>query len=122
MCDIVNAFAEFLYNNYKFNSKANSAANITLFPEPDDLPNTLSEIDISIAINAAQHLCKLLLNVDPENFLVMLTVLQFYEKLHLAETIIPINELSIVPSGVNHAFLINPNVIILERYTKFLSR
>lgn len=122
MCDIINAFAEFLYNNYKFNSKADSIESISLFPEPDDLPETLSEIDISIATNAAQHLCKLLLNVHPGNFQIMLTILQFYEKLHLAETIIPINQLSIVPSGVYHAFLINPNVIILELYTKFLAR
>lgn len=118
MSSIVNCLSDVLYNNYKVKSATYQTS--TLFMDTEET-KSMSEIDLSLAITAVQHFCKILLNVGPGNFRAMLSVMQFYEKLNAGESLYKLNATNIIPIEISHAFLVNPNALLLDRYANSIN-
>lgn len=111
MSSIVYTLSKCLYNLYK--------SKVVL--RDGERTRGMSEIDMSLAVNASQHFCKLIMNVCHGDFRAMLSVMCFYERLNDAELLYKLNAINIIPTEISHAFLVSPNLILLDRYAKFIN-
>ncbi|XP_063705993.1 uncharacterized protein LOC134835067 [Culicoides brevitarsis] len=117
MSSIIKALSHLLYNTYKVKSDNYRVPFLFVNAEEREV---MSDMDLSIAITASQHICKILVNVAHGDFRAMLSVMQFYEALSDGEELHKINVLNIVPTEIFYAFVINPNSLLLDRYAMLI--
>lgn len=117
MSSIITCLSELLYNNYKVKSDEPTLT----FNDTTEEMESMSDLDLGLAVNAVQHLCKILINVAHGDFRAMLCVMQFYERLNAAENLYKLNSTNVIPAEIFYAFLVNPNIILLDRYAALIN-